>query len=179
MLSPEPAIIEPIRLLVTDVDGVLTDGHIVYDDAGRETKRFSVQDGSAIKMWMALGRPFGVITCRRSAIVDRRMAELGVSMVHQGADQKGTAIETMMARAEAELAQTCYIGDDLADLSAMKRVGLPVAVGNAAPEVKRAARWITARSGGDGAVRETIEYLLRRQGLWAEALQRFAGQIHG
>ena len=169
----------PIRLLVADVDGVLTDGRIAYDDDGRETKRFSAADGTAIKMWLAMGRPFGVITSRRSEIVDRRMAELGVSMVHQGADDKGAAVETMMARAEMDTAQTCYLGDDLADLAAMKRVGLPVAVANAAAEVKRVARWITRRQGGQGAVRETVEWLLRRQGCWQEALQRCAGQAPG
>jgi YrbI family 3-deoxy-D-manno-octulosonate 8-phosphate phosphatase len=174
-LPPDPEIVDPIRLLVTDVDGVLTDGSIVYDETGGELKRFCALDGTAIKMWLALGRPFGAITSRRSEIVDRRLAELGVSMVHQGADDKGTAIETMMARAEVGAAQTCYVGDDLADLGAMTRVGLPIAVANAVPEVKRAATWITRLSGGRGAVRETVEWLLRRQRMWSETLQRFSG----
>ena len=176
-LHPEST--DPIRLLVTDVDGVLTDGRIVYDDAGRETKRFCAADGTAVKMWMALGRPFGVITARRSDLVDRRMVELGVSLVHQGAEDKGLAVETMMARAEMEPAQTCYVGDDLADLRAMKRVGLPLAVADAAAEVKRAARWITRRQGGRGALREVVEWLLRRQRRWTETLQRFAAQTGG
>lgn len=174
-LAPDAKIIDSIRLLVTDVDGVLTDGRIVYDDGGRETKRFHVRDGTAVKLWLALDRPFAVISARRSEIVDRRMGELGVERIVQGADDKGAAIASMMEQAGIAPGQTCYIGDDLADLAAMKRVALPVAVADAVDEVKRAAQWVTQTPGGLGVLREIVERILRHQGKWDEALKRATG----
>ena len=174
-MTPDSELIQPIRLLVLDVDGVLTDGRIVYDDSGGESKRFHVRDGTGIRLWLSMGRPVAVITARESEIVSRRMTELGVTQVRQGVADKGAAVGAIMEQADVTGEQSCYIGDDLADLVAMRRVGLPIAVADAAVEVRRAARWITRTPGGHGAVREVVEWILRRQNLWGEALKRQTG----
>jgi len=174
-MTSDSELMQSIRLLILDVDGVLTDGRIVYDDTGRESKRFHVRDGTAIKMWLSMGRPVAVVTARESEIVSRRMSELGVTQVHQGVADKGTVVGAVMEQADATREQSCYIGDDLADLAAMRRVGLPIAVADAAVEVRRAARWITRTPGGHGAVREVVEWILRRQNLLTETLARQTG----
>lgn len=161
---------EPILLVLSDVDGVLTDGSIVIDNAGIESKTFHVRDGMAIKLWQRSGFEFGLLTARHSQIVKLRAAELGISIVRQGFEEKLPIAREIFQQLDLEPSQVCYIGDDLPDLPVLSVVGLPVAVADAAQEVKDAARWITKSPGGRGAVRELVERLLKAKGCWEHSI---------
>lgn len=155
-----------IRLLVLDVDGVLTDGRLVYGPGGEELKIFHVQDGLAIVGARQAGLVVAVISGRASPAVSRRMADLGVLEVHQGSDDKPAVLETLLRRHRLTPRETAYMADDLPDLPVLKEVGLALAPANAAPEVKRIAHWVGKRAGGNGAVREALEAILRARGSW-------------
>jgi 3-deoxy-D-manno-octulosonate 8-phosphate phosphatase (KDO 8-P phosphatase) len=159
---------KPIRLILSDVDGVLTDGSIVIDNSGVESKSFYVRDGYAIKLWLKAGFEFGLLTARNSQVVKLRAAELGIHMVRQGYSEKMSAAREMMAQAKVEPREVCYIGDDLPDLAVMYEVGLSATVSDGAPEVKQAATWVTHAPGGRGAIRELIERLLKAKSLWED-----------
>ncbi|MEQ1826270.1 MAG: HAD hydrolase family protein [Pirellula sp.] len=159
---------KPIRLILSDVDGVLTDGMITIDNAGVESKSFYVRDGHAIKIWRKAGFQFGLLTARNSQIVKLRAAELGITLVRQGFAEKLPAAREMIQQAGVEMHEVCYIGDDLPDLAVMFEVGLSATVADACPEVKQAARWTTTALGGRGAVRELIERLLKAKGRWED-----------
>lgn len=168
-MAPRDAdLARPIRMILSDVDGVLTDGSIVIDNAGVESKSFSVRDGYAIKLWLKAGFEFGLLTARNSQVVKLRAAELGIQMVRQGYSEKLTAAKEMMAQAKVEPSEVCYIGDDLPDLAVMYEVGLSATVADGATEVKQAARWVMQASGGRGAVRELIERLLKAKSRWED-----------
>lgn len=159
-----------LRLLLMDVDGVLTDGRIYLQSlpngTAEEMKVFHAHDGAALKLARAAGLRTGVITGRDSAATTRRARELGMEFVSQRRAEKLPAYERIVREARVADAEVAYIGDDLPDLPVLERVGLAIAVANAAPEVKRAAHFVTRRSGGDGAVREAIEAILRARGSW-------------
>ncbi len=155
-----------IDMLVVDVDGVLTAGGIVYGGAELEHKQFHVRDGSGLKMWHQAGKRTGLITGRRSVVVDRRAAELGIAFVLQGAAEKLPAFRRLLADAGVGPEAVCYLGDDLPDLPPMRACGLAVAVADACAEARADAHYITRTPGGHGAVRETIELILRCQGQW-------------
>lgn len=155
-----------IEMLVVDVDGVLTAGGIVYGEPELEIKQFHVRDGSGLKRWHQAGKRTGLITGRRSPVVDRRAAELGIGRVVQGAADKRAALDAMLADAGVAAEAVCYIGDDLPDVLPLRACGLAVAVADACPEVRAEAQYITRTMGGGGAVRETIELILRCQGQW-------------
>lgn len=156
-----------IELLLLDVDGVLTDGRITYTDAGEEIKSFHVRDGSGIKYWRQSGKRVAIITGRSSPIVNRRAGELGIDLVIQGADDKLTAFRRILSDTGLQPKQVCAVGDDLPDLPVLKECGIAVAVADAVAELKAIAAYVTAASGGHGAVREVIEWLMRGQGKWA------------
>lgn len=164
-----------IRLLVMDVDGVLTDGTIVCGPDGQEWKAFHVQDGFAITAGQRAGLRMALISGRTSGAVARRAAELGLAEVHQGTRDKVAAYEGLVRRHGLTDTAAAFIGDDLVDLPLLRRVGLAVAVADAAPEVRAAAHYVTAAPGGRGAVREVIRLILEAQGHWAELLRRFDG----
>jgi 3-deoxy-D-manno-octulosonate 8-phosphate phosphatase (KDO 8-P phosphatase) len=155
-----------VRLLVLDVDGVLTDGGLVYGPSGEETKRFHVHDGLALVAARRAGLQIAVISSRASVAVTRRMAELGVGEVHQGVADKAVALDALRERLGLRADEVAVMGDDLPDLRAMGRAGLALAPANAVAEVKRAAHWVARRRGGDGAVREAVEMLLKARRLW-------------
>jgi 3-deoxy-D-manno-octulosonate 8-phosphate phosphatase (KDO 8-P phosphatase) len=155
-----------IRLLVLDVDGVLTDGGLVYTASGEETKRFHVHDGLALVAALKAGLQIAVLSGRASAAVTRRMAELGVAEVHQGVADKVAALDALRARLGLAPREVAVMGDDLPDLAAMARAGLALAPANAVAEVKRAADWVARRRGGEGAVREAVEMLLKARRSW-------------
>ena len=163
----------PIRLLALDVDGVLTDGSILLDDDGRETKRFNVKDGLAIVTWLRLGLHVGVITRRAGKVVEHRMRELGVKHVVQGCKDKREAVTKLAAECGVGLEAAAFIGDDWPDLVAMKVVGFPIAVADASAEVKAIAKLVTKSDGGRGAVREAVELLLKQNGMWEQAMAMF------
>lgn len=164
-----------IRVILSDVDGVMTDGGIIYDNEGIEIKRFHVRDGLGIKLWQKAGHKFGIITARNSHIVKVRAAELGMDIVRQGFDDKLPAAREVIAQLGAKLEEVCYIGDDLSDLPVLRSVGLPVAVADAVEEVRSAAAYITKQCGGHGALRELIETILKSQRRWADLIQKYTG----
>jgi 3-deoxy-D-manno-octulosonate 8-phosphate phosphatase (KDO 8-P phosphatase) len=164
---------EWIELLVLDVDGVLTDGSIWYSDRGDELKRFHVRDGQGLKMWQKAGGRVAVLSGRRSDTVARRAAELGLHPVFQGYDDKGAGLDALLAEVGLPPDRVCGVGDDLPDLPFLTRCGLAVAVGDAAAEVRTAADHVTTAPGGQGAVREAVEWLLKVRGQWAALVDRY------
>ena len=161
-----------IRLLVLDVDGVLTDGGLLFTASGEETKRFHVHDGLAMVAARTAGLQIAILSSRASAAVTRRMAELGVAEVHQGVADKAGALDVLRERLGLSRGEVAMMGDDLPDLPAMARAGLALAPANAVAEVKRAAHWVARRRGGDGAVREAVEMLLKSSRAWPPRSER-------
>jgi 3-deoxy-D-manno-octulosonate 8-phosphate phosphatase (KDO 8-P phosphatase) len=160
-----------IELLLSDVDGVLTDGRVVFDNQGIETKRFHVRDGLGIKLWQKAGHRFGLVSQRSSQVVKMRAGELGVSIVRQGTKDKLATVNEILAELGLATEQVCYIGDDLPDLPVVRAVGLGVAVADGAGELCQAADKVTVSKGGEGAVRETIEMILKAQRCWNNLIQ--------
>lgn len=156
-----------IRLLILDVDGVLTDGRVTASRGGEDAKAFHVQDGCAIKVWQQHAGLVAVLSGRESSEVKRRAEELGIAWLRMGIDDKLLGFEELLQSAEVPASAVAYVGDDLPDLGPMRRSAWPVAVANAVPTVKRAAQYVTRRRGGEGAVAETIELLLRKQRRWS------------
>jgi 3-deoxy-D-manno-octulosonate 8-phosphate phosphatase (KDO 8-P phosphatase) len=161
-----------IEMLLLDVDGVLTDGRIIYDDRGVELKMFHVRDGSALKLWRDANKRVAVISGRKSHAVDVRAAELGLTSVIQGAGDKLEAYCRLLDQADLPPERACVMGDDLPDLPLLERCGLAVAVADACPEAREAADYVTRAPGGRGAVREAIELILGCQGLWQPSVER-------
>jgi 3-deoxy-D-manno-octulosonate 8-phosphate phosphatase (KDO 8-P phosphatase) len=167
-----------IELLVLDVDGVLTDGRIIYSDQGTEIKAFHVRDGAAIRWWREQNKEAAFLTGRISRAVDARAAELGITLVVQGAGDKLSAFRQLLLEARVEPAQACYIGDDLPDLPVLAHCGFAVAVADACPEVAAMAHYVTRSPGGAGAVRESIELLLRAQNCWNKIVEKYGVTRH-
>jgi 3-deoxy-D-manno-octulosonate 8-phosphate phosphatase (KDO 8-P phosphatase) len=164
-----------IELLLLDVDGVLTDGSVIYADDGTELKRFHVRDGSGLKLWRLAGKRAAIVSGRKSAAVERRAAELGINPVLQGRDDKLAAFAAVLAATGLRAEQVCAVGDDLPDVPVLRRCGVSVAVADACAEARAAAAYVTATPGGRGAVREAIEWLLKLQGRWDEAVASYLG----
>jgi YrbI family 3-deoxy-D-manno-octulosonate 8-phosphate phosphatase len=164
---------QEIELVLADVDGVLTPGQIVFNNQGIETKQFHIRDGLGIRLWQRAGYKFGLITGRSSHIVNIRAAELNVEIVRQTAEDKLPVAQEILSQLGLELRQTCYIGDDLPDVPVMRAVGLGVAVSDACAEVREAAHFVTTLAGGTGAVRETIEMILKGQRRWDDLIQKY------
>lgn len=159
-----------VRLLAMDVDGVLTRGEITYGaTAGswdQEAKGYYVRDGSGMKLWHLAGMLSAVVTGRESSLVSVRASEMGVRHVYQGCKDKEQALEALLRETGLGPLQVCFVGDDVIDVGAMRRVGLAVAVADACVEARQAAHYITTAPGGRGAVREVVERVMRCQGTW-------------
>ncbi len=155
-----------IKLLILDVDGILTDGSINLHDDGSETKRFSVRDGMGIKLWLNAGYPLAIITARAGSALLHRVRSLGIdeNLVIQGSKNKSEALDVIMSKTGVEINAIAYMGDDWPDLPALARVGLPMTVADAEPEVLDAAAFVTERNGGHGAVRQAIAMILTAKG---------------
>ena len=162
-----------IRLAIFDVDGVLTDGRLIYAEDGHERKAFHVHDGLGLKRLLAHHVEVAVITARMSMIVTERMAELGVAHVYQGQDDKLACFEQLLHALKLEPHEAAYTGDDLPDLAVMQRVGLAIAVANAHAWVRERAHWRTRLAGGAGAVREVADLILAAQGKSEAEIQSF------
>lgn len=160
-----------VQLLLLDVDGVLTDGRIIYDSSGRDMKFFDVHDGLGVHLLHALGIKTVLITAKGSKTISPRARDMKVAEVFENIFPKSAILGKILKNYKVQAQQVCFVGDDLVDLSLMKRVGFPVAVFNAAPEIKQAASYITLKEGGRGAVREIAELILKSQGRWEEALK--------
>jgi 3-deoxy-D-manno-octulosonate 8-phosphate phosphatase (KDO 8-P phosphatase) len=153
-----------VRLVIFDVDGVLTDGRLYLADNGIELKAFHSRDGHGLKMLLNQGVEIAIISGRHSAAVERRMADLGVHHVYMGIQDKLAVFQELLERQGLNADQVAYVGDDVIDLPVMSRVGLAIAVQDADPFVKRHAHWQTPSAGGRGAAREVCELLLEAQG---------------
>ncbi len=162
-----------IELLAMDVDGVLTDGGLIYHADGSESKRFHVHDGGWIRIWREMGKKTAIITGRECAAVASRMMDLKIDYYYQKAWDKKAVLEELTAASGVPAGRIAYIGDDVFDLPVLNRVGFSVAVQNAMMEVKQFVDMVTSLPGGSGAVGELIRYLLKQMGLWDQAMARY------
>ena len=162
-----------IKLILLDVDGVLTDGSIIIDDRGVEAKRFDVRDGQGIALLMHFGVKVGFITGRYSNIVRRRAKELGVTIVYQGVKNKAEIYERIKRKARLKDEQIAYVGDDVPDLPVLRRVGLAITVRDGWQGLKARVDYVTESEGGCGAVREVSELLLKAQNIWKDLTGRY------
>ena len=164
---------EPVRLLLLDVDGVLTDGSLIYSNKGVESKTFNTQDGLGIRLVQQAGVEVGIITARTSKLVQQRAEELGMKYISQGVKNKGAEFKTILAKTELKPYQVCCMGDDLIDLALLTRAGLAACPANAVNEVRQRCHFICSRSGGRGAVREIRDLIIRAKGLHEQLVQQF------
>jgi 3-deoxy-D-manno-octulosonate 8-phosphate phosphatase (KDO 8-P phosphatase) len=162
-----------IRLVLFDVDGVLTDGKLLLHADGTESKQFDIKDGTAIVWALRLGFTVGFLSARMSAATSQRAAQLGVTLVHQGVASKLETYEQIVDVLLMEDEQVAYMGDDVLDLPVLARVGLAAAPADAAGDVRSRVHWVSARRGGDGAARELIEIVLRAQNKWEGILAMY------
>ncbi|HMB17086.1 MAG TPA: HAD-IIIA family hydrolase [Pelovirga sp.] len=162
-----------IKLLLLDVDGVMTDGRIIYDQQGNEFKAFDVKDGHGLKMLQRAGYQVGIITGRTSAIVNLRAQELGITILYQGAKVKLEPYLDMLEQTGLADHQIAYVGDDLIDLPILSRVGFSATVADAVPQMAERVDYVTQRCGGRGAVREICDLLLQGCGHWPEQTARY------
>ncbi len=162
-----------IQLLLLDVDGVLTDGSIIYNDEGDETKIFNARDGFGLKQVLQAGIRVGIVTGRSSKALRHRCDNLGIRYVFDGIGDKAMMIEKITAQTGIGPEHAAFVGDDLPDLAIMKRTGLSIAVADAHEIVRQKADWTTQARGGHGAVREVCEALLKAKGLWEEITARY------
>ncbi len=161
-----------VKLLVMDVDGVLTDGKIVVDAQGKELKFFDVQDGFGLVLLRQAGIKTAILSARSAPAVTARAEDLKIDKICQDAYPKASVYERLIHEVNCTDEQVCFMGDDLPDLPVLKRVGLAIAVPNAMPELKKVAHYVTMRRGGDGAVREVVELILKTQGKWKNIVAR-------
>jgi 3-deoxy-D-manno-octulosonate 8-phosphate phosphatase (KDO 8-P phosphatase) len=166
-------ILRGIRLLLLDVDGVMTDGGIIYDGNGLETKVFNVKDGHGIKMLQRYGIEVGIISGRSSVVVDVRARELGIELVYQGALKKLVSYEDVKRKTGLQDSQIAYMGDDIIDVPVMRRVGFSAAPSDALQEAHAAAHYVASRGGGKGAVREVCDLILKGRDVWDEVAARY------
>ncbi len=162
-----------IKLLILDVDGVLTDGSIILDNDGNEYKAFHVRDGHGIKMLHQAGIRVAIITGRHSKVVERRAHELGITEVFQKCMNKKVAYRQLLRRYSLKDSEVAYVGDDIIDAPIMAEVGLPIAVADADGEAKRCALMTTTNRGGRGAVREVADLILKAKGVWKKMFDEY------
>jgi len=161
-----------IKLLLLDVDGVLTDGGIIYNDNGAETKVFNVKDGLGMRLLMEAGIHLGIITGRRSNALYCRCKDLGINLIYDGVRNKIDVLDEVLDQTGVSAEEVAFIGDDLPDLNLMKTIGLSIAVGDAHKVILDNADMVTSANGGHGAVREVCETILKAKGLWENILER-------
>lgn len=165
--------LKDIKLLILDVDGVLTDGSIIYDNNGVETKIFSVKDGLGIRLLMEAGINLCIATGRSSSALNNRCENLGIVHIFDGLSDKSAILDLILDRVGVSAHEVAFIGDDLPDLALMQMVGLSIAVADAHKTVLENADMVTSAKGGAGAVREACEAILKAQGLWENILESF------
>ncbi|PQO31285.1 phenylphosphate carboxylase subunit delta [Blastopirellula marina] len=164
---------QAVELLLTDVDGVLTDGGVILNNEGVESKQFHIRDGLGFKLWRQAGFKCGVITGRNSQVVRLRAQELNLDIVRQGITDKGTVAQEVLKKFNLEPQQLAFVGDDLIDLGAIRLAGLGIAVADAVEEVKEAADYVTKTPGGKGAIREVIEMILKAKKVWNDIIHTY------
>ena len=164
-----------LKMLLLDVDGVMTDGGIILIGSDGEAKRFDVQDGMGVNLARSAGLEVGIITSRDSIVVKRRAEELGITELHQGVREKTEVLQDLQERLGVKPVQIAYVGDDIQDIPIMKMVGIPIAVQNAVSAVKECSSYVTKSCGGHGAVREVVEWLLEFRGDSESAMRSITG----
>ena len=162
-----------VRLLVLDVDGVLTDGRLIYADDGSEAKAFDVKDGHGIKLLQRSEVAVAIVTGRTSGVVEHRARNLGIELVYQGMLDKTRALDDIIEKTGLDAGELAYVADDVVDIPFMRKVGFAVAVADATDEVRARADYVTTRPGGRGAVREVCELILKAQGNWDRVMARY------
>ena len=167
-----------IQLLALDVDGVLTDGHLTYTSEGEELKAFNTLDGLGLTALRQTGVQLAIITGRRSAIVERRAKELHIDHLHMGCGNKTQALMEICQEQGLDLKRVAYMGDDLNDLGPLSHVGLALAPANACDEAKALASYITTKVGGQGAVRQAVEYILQAEGKWEAIVDSYRNEVY-
>jgi 3-deoxy-D-manno-octulosonate 8-phosphate phosphatase (KDO 8-P phosphatase) len=165
-----------VRLLLFDVDGVLTDGAVLMHADGSESKSFHIRDGAALVWAQRAGLSVGFLSARTSGATAQRAAQLGIRIVSQGVAHKADAYESICRQAGLEDSAVAFMGDDLLDLPVLSRVGLSAAPADAAPEVRASVDWVSSSGGGRGAARELIELVLRAQGRWNDVVQQYGAR---
>ena len=160
-----------VKLLLLDVDGVLTDGRIIYDSRGRDMKFFDVHDGMGVYVLNNAGIKTILITAKGSRTIKPRARDMRVAEVFEDISPKTAVLDRILKKYKVDTSEICFVADDLVDLCLMRKVGFPIAVFNAAPEIKQAASYITIRQGGRGAVREVAELILKSQGKWQDIIK--------
>ena len=168
-----PDKLKDIQLLLLDVDGVLTDGSIIYDDEASEIKVFNVKDGFGLKLVMSAGIKVGLVTGRTSKALYRRCRDLGIRYIYDGVQQKAELLDKIVAETGVGADNAAFIGDDLPDLPLMRRIGLSIAVADAHELVRHYSDWVTAAPGGRGAVREVCDAMLKARGDWEKLMEQF------
>ncbi len=170
--------LKKIKLLILDVDGVMTDGSIIMDDEGHELKSFNVRDGHGIKILQRFGVKVAILTGRKSKVVEYRAKDLEIKDVYQGALNKKEIFEKILSKHKLSTDEVAYLGDDIVDIPVLKRVGFSVAVDDALDVVKKSVDYVTKNSGGRGAVREVCEMILQVQGKWSEVVAKYEFEEH-
>ena len=166
--------VKKVKVLLLDVDGVLTDGRIIYDSHGRDLKFFNVHDGMGVYLLKKAGIATLLITAKGSRAIKPRARDMGVDAVFKNISPKTRVLQKILKKYRINKEELCFVADDLVDLGLMREVGLPIAVANACAEIKKAATYITSREGGKGAVREVAELILKTQGKWDELIKTYA-----
>jgi YrbI family 3-deoxy-D-manno-octulosonate 8-phosphate phosphatase len=167
---------EKIELILSDVDGVMTDGGIRLLDNEQQMVKFHIRDGMGVRLWREAGKRFGIVTGRNLEAIRRRAADLWLDIVRLGVDDKLPVVDELTAGFGLSREQVCYIGDDLLDLATIRAVGLGVAVADAVEDVRHAAKYVTSVRGGDAPVREVVELILKNSGRWDDVLRRYGGE---
>ena len=167
--------IKKVKLLILDVDGVLTNGEIIVTDLGQEIKIFHVQDGFGLVIFRKAGLKTAIISARASKAVAVRAKDLGIDQVYLNARSKLQAYAKILKDLKLKDENVCFVADDLPDLALMQRVGVKMTVPNARPEIKKIAHHVTKNEGGRGAVREVVELILKTQGLWKKQVEAMQG----
>ncbi len=165
--------LKKIKIIILDVDGVMTDGKIIYGSNGDDVKEFDVRDGHGIKLAVRAGLDVAIITGRTSQIIARRAKELGIERVYEKALNKVEAFNDILKKGDYTAEETAYIGDDLPDIPVMRRAGFSVAVNDAVEEVAEIADYIAENAGGCGAIREILDIILKTQGKWESVMERY------
>lgn len=165
--------LQKVKMLLLDVDGVLTDGRIIYSSDGTETKAFDVKDGHGLKMIQRAGVEVGIITGRQSTVVERRAKELGINILYQGAKDKLVPFREILDTCSINEDEIAYVGDDIVDLPILLRVGFAATVADALPEVRERVHYVSERKGGKAAVREICDLILRESGRWDSVTAKY------
>jgi 3-deoxy-D-manno-octulosonate 8-phosphate phosphatase (KDO 8-P phosphatase) len=164
-----------IELILSDVDGVMTDGGIYVQDNGEQIIKFHIRDGMGVRLWREAGKRFGIVTGRKLESVKKRASDLWMDIVRLGIDDKLPEVDRLAAEFKISREQICFVGDDLLDLATIQAVGFGVTVADAPEDVRKAAKYTTSVRGGHGAAREVIELILKNTGRWDDVLKRYSG----